>query len=193
MPPDRRPRPPQPQTSRCRYVDERTKERCRRIATVGGGLCRQHALVLELELDDHSPTTSFFETIDRLMSTSRDPIATRFASFLGDFLGQRMSAHQERIIQGMNGQRPATQEQARRRPASPPAPPPDPSVRAREILGFEPGERLTVEMIQDRKRALARVFHPDMQGGSKVQMQRVLDAASVLLDKLAKPARPVVR
>ncbi len=72
-------------------------------------------------------------------------------------------------------------------PPQPPRrpPPPDPTLRAREILGFEPTERITAEMVNDRKKKLARVFHPDMQGGSEAQMKRVNQAADVLLAKLA--------
>lgn len=52
-------------------------------------------------------------------------------------------------------------------------------------MGFEPAEPLTMEKVQKRKQALARVFHPDMQGGSEVQMKRVNAAADLLLAKLA--------
>lgn len=54
------------------------------------------------------------------------------------------------------------------------------------ILGFEPAEILTIERVQDRKKALAKVFHPDLHGGSEAQMKRVNAAADVLLAKLAK-------
>jgi len=52
-------------------------------------------------------------------------------------------------------------------------------------LGFEPGEQLTAEKVQKRKQALARVFHPDMQGGSEAQMKRINQAADTLLAKLS--------
>lgn len=42
-----------------------------------------------------------------------------------------------------------------------------------------------MERIQKRKQALARVFHPDMQGGSEAQMKRINQAADLLLGKLS--------
>jgi hypothetical protein len=73
-------------------------------------------------------------------------------------------------------------------PRSPPPPPrpPDPGIRAREVLGFEPREQLSKERIEDRRRQLAKVFHPDRQGGSTAQMQRVNQAADLLIAQLAR-------
>jgi hypothetical protein len=51
-------------------------------------------------------------------------------------------------------------------------------------LGFEPGEPLTKEKVNKRKQALARVFHPDMAGGSEAQMKRINAAADLLLANL---------
>ena len=52
-------------------------------------------------------------------------------------------------------------------------------------MGFEPREALTIEKVQKRKQSLARVFHPDMQGGSETQMKRVNNAADLLVAKLS--------
>lgn len=72
----------------------------------------------------------------------------------------------------------------------PPKPPPPPrrapTLVARQILHFDPEEQLTKERINERRRDLAKMFHPDRQGGSTVQMQRVNQAADVLIASLAK-------
>lgn len=53
------------------------------------------------------------------------------------------------------------------------------------VLGFDPDEKLTVQMVKDRKRRLAEAFHPDRPGGSTKQMQKVNRAADVLIASLA--------
>lgn len=74
-------------------------------------------------------------------------------------------------------------------------PPPDPDaikraelakarVRARQSLGFEPQQPLTVEIIKKRQRELARKYHPDRQGGSLDRMKNINAAADVLLKAL---------
>ena len=52
------------------------------------------------------------------------------------------------------------------------------------VMGFEPTEPLTKAKISDRKQKLARVFHPDMPGGSEAQMKRINHAADLLMAKL---------
>jgi hypothetical protein len=166
---------------------------------VGGGLCRQHAIVLELELEQASVTERVIGIIDRKASrSSGDPLLDMIAKAVGGVLGGIFASDQR-----------AAEERRRRaglppRPSQPPPPfpgagtshpppnspprPPDPqrqALRAREILGFEPTEALTTEKVQKRKQALARVFHPDMQGGSEAQMKRINLAADVLLARLS--------
>lgn len=53
------------------------------------------------------------------------------------------------------------------------------------VLGFDSDEKLTAQMIKDRKRRLAEAFHPDRPGGSTRQMQKVNQAAEVLIASLA--------
>jgi hypothetical protein len=93
----------------------------------------------------------------------------------------------DRIYQQMAGRPPPRAAPPPNPAAAPPPrrPPPDPTVEARVILGFEPGEPLTADKIKDRKRSLAKVFHPDRgSGGSVKQMQRVLAAADLLMARL---------
>lgn len=208
MPPAPRPRQAHPQTDRCRFAD-RQGNRCRRVATVGDGFCRQHAIALELELDSGGAGVTLLGAIDRLFTQQRHPLGSMFNGVLGGLLSSsvpkltprqqktledakvaaRQIAHE--ALQNRLRQQQAQRAQAQRANSPPPPPPPPPAPRidplqaAREVLGFEPGEKLTVERVQDRKRALARVFHPDMAGGSKAQMQKVLAAADALLAKIS--------
>jgi hypothetical protein len=71
--------------------------------------------------------------------------------------------------------------QARR----PPSPPPKPNglATAYTILGFKPGQKLTAEAVKDRRKELAKLFHPD-RGGSTEAMQRVNVAAERILAAL---------
>lgn len=64
----------------------------------------------------------------------------------------------------------------------PAAPRPDP----REVLGFEPSTPLTAELVRQRRKELAKIFHPDTgQAGSEAAMKRVNAAAEELLANLA--------
>ena len=53
----------------------------------------------------------------------------------------------------------------------------------REVLGFSPAEKLTVEIVKKRQRDLVKIFHPD-RGGNTAAMQRYNAAASELLKQL---------
>jgi curved DNA-binding protein CbpA len=46
-------------------------------------------------------------------------------------------------------------------------------------LGFSPSEPITLELLQQRRRVLARKHHPD-RGGSVAKMQTINAAADVL-------------
>lgn len=185
MPPARRPRPARPQTARCRYAER--GERCRRIATVADEFCRQHAFVLEAELEARDPIASILDLFgasdhplaERLRG---DPFAAAVAGTVGGMLGQLF---RQRVPPGaVPGAPPPPPPRARAAPRPPPEAPPDPraqELRAREILGFEPDAPLTAALIKDRKRALAKLFHPDTGTGSKARMQSVLAAADLLL------------
>jgi len=196
MPPVQRPRPARPQTDRCRYAD-RKGQRCRRVATVGDGFCRQHAAELEFDLGEGA-VSGLIGVVDRLISNrGRAPLGAVLGGVLNDVLGSRQAekmvprAQLDELMRHLQAQQAAAARQARQAPRQPPpaAPPPrvwvDPLLAAREVLGFEPTEKLTRERVQERKKALARVFHPDMPGGSKAAMQRVLTSADALLAKIA--------
>lgn len=185
MPPHpRRPAPRRAQGTRCRYSDGR--QQCRRTATTENGLCRQCTDALQADLND----SDIIGKIDRmLVQNGQHPIAVMASGIIGGLMGRLFSFGQQQAAQ----QPPPSSQQQRSRPWQPPgqpppppsSPPPDPTIRAREILGFEPNERLTKELIHRRKQQLARVFHPDAKGGSDAQMKRVNAAADALLAKLS--------
>lgn len=50
-------------------------------------------------------------------------------------------------------------------------------------MGFDPGEKLTAERVNVRRKKLAQIYHPDV-GGSLEHMTRVNAAADALLAKL---------
>lgn len=68
-------------------------------------------------------------------------------------------------------------------------PPEDPAVvearkefaLAKRVMGFAETEPITADMVKDRRKALARKFHPDRPGGSVERMQKINAAADVLL------------
>ena len=66
------------------------------------------------------------------------------------------------------------------------------AMHARAELGFNPGEPITAEAVSDRKRKLARKYHPDLAGRddrlrkrNDEKMRRVNAAADVLEKALA--------
>src|SRR3990167_6073318 len=86
MPPVRRPRSAYPQTARCRYVDD--GQRCRRVATVAGGFCRQCAVALELDLERGSGADRIVGTVDPILARgARDPLLSQLGAFFGGVLG----------------------------------------------------------------------------------------------------------
>lgn len=206
--PVRRVRPARPRTRICRYVDERTGDRCRRVATVSGELCRQCAVALELEIERGSGADRFIGTIDRVIARGyRDPVLSQMGALFGGILGATLvnrapPSIQEPLRQAGRMAQAAARARAAQAPPPPPRqppppPPPDPEAdrkrdlaRAREILGFEPDDKLTEDAIKTRYRALAKIYHPDVPTGSLKQMQRVNAAAELLTAELAKARRP---
>lgn len=155
------------------------------MATVSGGFCRHHALALELELDRESPLDRILEIADRALAGQlrKDQVAQAISGMVGGWVGQMMQGiPQPQPRQRIAGAAPPP----RARPQAPP--PPDPAIeakrQARITLGFEEGERITADMVKERKRALARVFHPDTGKGSVAHMQRINQAADLLLQGL---------
>jgi hypothetical protein len=135
-------------------------------------MCRAHAVQAringgEIRLPKDSPLFNILEIADRAFAKSNNDFAKQVGNLFGEFLaGGTNQANARRI---------------------PPKRPPEP-VKAKEdprvILGFEPGESLTRDVVKARKRALAGLFHPDKPGGSVSAMKRVNEAADTLLKSL---------
>lgn|GEM_PF-7041045 len=68
----------------------------------------------------------------------------------------------------------------RQPPRQPPPPPPPAGPDPRVVLGFGPGDKLTVVIVKARHRELARKHHPD-RGGSVARMQEINAAVDKLL------------
>lgn len=162
--------------------------RCRRIATVHGEgfqLCREHALILEGEVESGSSLHGVIAAIDREISrtAARDPVVGAFVGMIGNlFRPQPPGRVPPGFVPPSSRQHPPGAPPPPPRPAS--SPPPDPSAHARIVMGFEATEPLTRDKVSDRKKALARVFHPDLAGGNEAHMKRINQAADVLLAKL---------
>lgn len=75
------------------------------------------------------------------------------------------------------------------RAAPPPPPPEDPGIAearrafaaAKKVMGFADSQKITADDVRDRKKQLARKYHPDMPGGSAAKMAEINNAADVLL------------
>lgn len=61
-----------------------------------------------------------------------------------------------------------------------------PTAAARALLHFGPTEPLTEALIKERRRALARLAHPDLAGSAE-EMTRINKATQILLESLVKP------
>lgn len=171
-----------------------------------GVRCREHAL------EEHAQAaipgvdgllSSALGSIDRAISRSRDPLVMNLGKFVSGVLSgrphtltpeenQRVEAELRRRFDQLHAraqqqQRSSQSQQRQQRPPPPPpsSPPRDPEVEARMVMGFAPKQELTKEIVQKRKQALAKVFHPDLPGGSTEAMAKVNNAADLILAKLA--------
>jgi hypothetical protein len=152
--------------------------------------------VIGFDLDQGSDLERILGALDRAVSgrLRGSPFASVGTMWAGMMAGMMTATPRPGHLPPGYGQaaHPGAQARARGHQAPPPPrprpapapPPPDPTIEARAILGFEPGEPLTVDKIKDRKRSLAKVFHPDTGAGSVKQMQRVLAAADLLIARI---------
>jgi hypothetical protein len=152
------------------------------VATIRGELCRQHAVALEAELT--AEATGVIGVIDRLITGSgvKQAIEDMVAGAIGSW-GRHGSPLPGSSSSPGSPPRPGSSTPPR---TPPPAPRTDSKLAAaRELLGFEPQEKLTIEAVNARRKALATVFHPDRAGGSVERMKRVNAAADLLVASLA--------
>jgi hypothetical protein len=177
-------------------------KRCRRNGFGNPPLCREHAVSSALDLEAGSPLVDMLGEGDRWVSRQQDPLVATAAGVLawaimGIATGRGRPpgvappggfGFGDPFRRAAAGPRAPTGGQRRPRPQPPrpsEPPPPDPIQRAREVLNFGPEEPLTKDAINSRRRQLATVFHPDRQGGGTAAMQRINQAADLLLAKVA--------
>lgn len=110
---------------------------------------------------------------DRINGMSREDVEAYLAQVRQRVHNIRRRLAQERAQREQSGQRPQAKTGSD-------------GLTAREILGFSEDAQLTREMVQKRRRELAKVFHPDKNpgSGSPAQMQRVNAAAKEILAEL---------
>lgn len=138
-------------------------------------MCRTHAIQAsldgqEIDLDESSPLFGILDAADRILSRTNNETLRQMGTVFGEMLSAK--ANQRRVPPGQH---------------RPPPPPPRqvvPEEDPRTILGFEPNAPLTAEIIKERKKALATIYHPDRPGGSVTAMKRVNQAADKLLCSL---------
>lgn len=140
---------------RCVYILDNGHQ-CRKAGYGSPPLCHLHD---EDEIDDvqFGP-----DTLKSFMDSVKEAIG-QFGQILGQVQGQ-----------------PPLSPRAPRAPSQPQQPrQEDPRV----ILGFPPDAKLTPEIVKQRRKDLANLFHPD-HGGSVEAMRRVNMAADALLASL---------
>lgn len=170
-----------PMATRCAFKDD--GRRCSRNGFGNPPLCRPHAIQVNLdgkrvEFPEESPLFGLLDAADRLFSSSGNETVHQLRNIFGEFLANAANGSREYPTHPpQNGAPP-------REPPRPPEPPPISAGDPRIILGFEPGEGLTAARVKGRQRDLAKLFHPDKQGGSEAAMKRVTEAARELLKTL---------
>ncbi|HZJ67682.1 MAG TPA: J domain-containing protein [Kofleriaceae bacterium] len=196
-----------PKTRRCKYVGA-DGVRCPRIATIDDELCARCADELEENLGESllDDIASGRVSVGDVVS---DWASGFVKQWVGDApwvkTAQRVAqdvakeARRARVDPTRNpvggrarpmgygrpgpGSGSPSGSRAGSRPPPPPRPAgPDPRiVAARTLLGFSPTQALTEQAISERRKALARVYHPDKPGGSTEKMQRINAAADLLI------------
>lgn len=117
---------------------------------------------------------------------SREQIKRAAEEVIGTFRAQRVNVAPPAPRGPMFDNPPAP----RHHPPPPPPPPPhqdsEAAMRARVVaamktLGLKPSTKLTIDLLNQRRRDLAKRYHPDKAGGSVVKMQEVNAAVDFLL------------
>lgn len=156
---------------RCSWLNSNGSP-CRRLGVGNPPLCDQHEAA--------AGATGGFdpqEFVENPIHAVRDAFLEhpKIQGFF-DKLGNILDSGVEYIDRASKGNVPRARAQ---RPQPPQAKGPDP----RQVLNFGPHEHLTVAVIKERKKLLARLYHPDLKGSAEA-MARVNAAADRLLASL---------
>lgn len=194
MPPKKQAKP---RALRCAYVEN--GRQCKGAGTGNPPLCEAHRVVLEAEAN--RPRTTGSRIADLLTSVLRgkkitdeqvvggvEDFVDMFTRASGDPTHDPYAAARARAQDFFrrNGFEGAPRQHQRQAPPRRPPPGPDPRIaaaKARQVLGFNPGDKLTEDMVKKRHRELARKHHPD-RGGSVARMQEINAAVDHVLATL---------
>ena len=193
MPPAKQTKPSR-RVQQCVYVEG--DRRCRRSGAGNPAVCQLHKIAFEeagRRASQRRPGDGIWDLFDRFMSgdkINRKVVQDAFDD-LADIASTGGGFHPPDGFTpppGWNPRSARPQPQARQ----PPPPPPDATLKkkrlaARLTLGFAPSEPITLEIVQKRRRELARKYHPDRPGGSLAKMQTINNAADVLEAQLSPP------
>lgn len=194
---------PRKKTGRCAYRESQG-HRCPRQGTGNPYLCAQHREIAAAEMGTHH----IREAVDGLASGARVKASTLMGA-LGELVGMFTGGVRPQPATSPAG--PLFPPWSFSNPPHPHPNDPMASVRAqmeadararaeeaadvlrermretvaaRNELGFAPGDQLTLEIIKQRQRSLAKKYHPDRKGGSLEKMIRVNAAVDVLVAAL---------
>lgn len=195
--PSRKPRRAAPATRRCKYVSPRG-ERCSRIATIDGELCSRCADLLEDEISASSLIDDLATGRVSIGDVISGAVSSLFQQWAGgseawqtiDEVARQAAQRARRTAPRPRAGSPPGSPGSRSSQRPPPRSPPDVELAkrlraARITLGLSATGPLNERAIGERRKALARIYHPDRPGGSTAQMQKINEAADLLIAHLA--------
>lgn len=167
--------------NQCCYKERGRK--CRRTGTGNPPLCQPHKIAFQeaarAATEPRMPGARVFDLFESMLTGKRVSRKNIEAAWVDaqDFLRQQVP-----MPDGAGG--------GWTPPPSSSPPPPDPLADARRefenaklTMGFARDQRITASDVHDRRKQLARKWHPDLPGGSLEKMQEINAAAEVLLRK----------
>ena len=175
-------------TNQCVYTEG--GRRCRRDGVGDPPVCPPHQIAYahhaQRATSKKQPGDAIVDLFDSLLSGRK--VSKKKFERAWDDVGQILHNAAPAGFQPPQGFQPPPNWMPR--PAPPPGPPPrDPAIveaerefaAAKKVMGFADTQKITADDVRDRKKQLARKFHPDMPGGSAAKMAEINNAADVLL------------
>ena len=171
---------------RCSAITDRGSP-CRNTGTGNPPLCHVHEALYEEGEDDEGEADAVVAATNAILDHPQaQGVISKFNGLL-----DRVGGWFERAGTGQAPVGSATRPQPHAPRGQPPPPPPprqppprrEAPIDARKILGFAPGLKLTVEMVKERRKDLAKLYHPD-RGGHPEQMKTINAAADALLKEI---------
>jgi hypothetical protein len=162
---------------------------CARQGLGNPPLCQAHVQQLYPDAQEFNDEDPVNVVLDRLMQEPRvqeafSAVAGRvdaFAGFLGR-IGERAFTGRPRAPRENQGDSPPP-PWGRRKAPEPQRPTLSPQDAARRIMGFKPGQVLTLDQVKKKYRELAMKHHPD-RGGDPAKMVAINRANDALTKEL---------